>query len=67
MIKTENLEKYFNKGRRNEIHVINNNNIELPDTGCGATIKINTINITATVIIQPAKSLKNSVTSLKSI
>ena len=33
MIKTENLEKYFNKGRRNEIHVINDNNIELPNTG----------------------------------
>ena len=33
MIKTNNLNKYFNKGKSNEIHVINNTSIELPDTG----------------------------------
>ena len=33
MIKTKNLNKYFNKGKRNEIHVIDNTTIELPDTG----------------------------------
>lgn len=33
MIKTENLNKYFNKGKANEIHVINDNNITLPNTG----------------------------------
>lgn len=33
MIKINNLNKYYNRGRRNEIHVINNVNLELPDTG----------------------------------
>ncbi len=33
MIKTTNLNKYFNKGKRNEIHVVNNANIELPNKG----------------------------------
>ena len=33
MIKTTNLNKYFNKGKRNEIHVVNDANIELPNKG----------------------------------
>ncbi len=33
MIKVSNLNKYFNKGRSNEIHVINNVSLELPDNG----------------------------------
>lgn len=33
MIKLTNLDKFFNKGKRNEIHVINNASIELPDKG----------------------------------
>ena len=33
MIKINNLNKYYNKGKNNEIHVINDVNVELPDTG----------------------------------
>lgn len=33
MIKVSNLNKYFNKGRSNELHVINNVSLELPDKG----------------------------------
>ena len=33
MIKINNLNKYYNKGKSNEIHVINDVSIELPDTG----------------------------------
>ncbi|MGM9970032.1 MAG: ATP-binding cassette domain-containing protein [Anaeroplasma sp.] len=33
MIKLQNVEKYYNKSKQNELHVINNCNIELPDTG----------------------------------
>lgn len=33
MIKFTNLNKYFNKGKKNEIHVVNNATLELPDTG----------------------------------
>lgn len=33
MIKLTNLNKYFNKGKSNEIHVINNATLELPDHG----------------------------------
>ncbi|MCR5349547.1 MAG: ATP-binding cassette domain-containing protein [Acholeplasmatales bacterium] len=33
MIKTTDLNKYYLKGRQNEIHVINDCNLELPDTG----------------------------------
>ena len=33
MIKITNLNKYYNKGKSNEIHVINNTNLELPDKG----------------------------------
>ena len=33
MIKTTNLNKYYLKGKENEIHVINDCNLELPDTG----------------------------------
>ena len=33
MIKLSNLEKYFNKNRTNEIHVINDINLELPQKG----------------------------------
>ena len=52
MIRIEKLNKYYNKGRRNEIHVINNTNLELPDkglvallgpSGCGKTTLLNAI------------------------
>ena len=33
MIKVQELNKYYNKGKANELHVINNTTIELPDTG----------------------------------
>ena len=33
MIKVSNLNKYYNKKKSNEIHVINNVNLTLPDTG----------------------------------
>nr|MCR5705708.1 ABC transporter ATP-binding protein [Acholeplasmatales bacterium] len=33
MIKVNNLEKYFNKGKSNQIHVINNTSLDLPSTG----------------------------------
>ncbi len=52
MIRILGLNKYYNKGRRNQIHVINNTNLELPDTGlvallgpsgCGKTTLLNAI------------------------
>ena len=33
MINVTNLNKYYNKGKSNEIHVINNTNLVLPNTG----------------------------------
>ena len=33
MIKIENVNKYFNKGKKNQIHVINNTTLNLEDTG----------------------------------
>ena len=33
MIKIKNLNKYYNKGKNNEIHVINDATLELPNTG----------------------------------
>ena len=52
MIRILGLNKYYNKGRRNQIHVINNTNLELPDkglvallgpSGCGKTTLLNAI------------------------
>ena len=52
MIKIENLNKYYNKGKKNQIHVINDTSIELPDkglvallgpSGCGKTTLLNAI------------------------
>jgi len=52
MIKIEKVNKYFNKGRNNEIHVINNTTMKLPDkgmvcllgpSGCGKTTLLNAI------------------------
>ncbi|MBR7020585.1 MAG: ABC transporter ATP-binding protein/permease [Lachnospiraceae bacterium] len=52
MITLKNLEKFYNKGRQNEIHVINDITLELPDTGmcavfgesgCGKTTLLNVI------------------------
>lgn len=34
MIKLEKVNKYFNKRRKNEIHIINNTSLELGDTWC---------------------------------
>lgn len=33
MIKINNLNKYYFKGKRNELHVIDNTSLELPDVG----------------------------------
>ena len=33
MIKTKNLEKYYYKGSKNELHVVNNTSLELPSQG----------------------------------
>ena len=38
MIKLENVNKYFNRRRKNEIHIINNTSLELPDTGLVAIL-----------------------------
>lgn len=52
MIEIKNLNKYFNKGKRNELHVINNTSLSLNDhglvallgpSGCGKTTLLNTI------------------------
>ncbi|MBN2504928.1 MAG: ABC transporter ATP-binding protein/permease [Bacilli bacterium] len=52
MISVKNLDKYFNKGKQNEIHVINNTSIDFPETGlvaltgpsgCGKTTLLNVI------------------------
>ena len=52
MIRIENLNKYYNKGRGNQIHVINNTNLELDKnglvailgpSGCGKTTLLNAI------------------------
>ena len=52
MIKLTSLNKYFNRGKQNEIHVINNVDIELPErgmvsifgrSGCGKTTLLNVI------------------------
>ena len=38
MIKLENVNKYFNRRRKNEIHIINNTSLELPDKGLVAIL-----------------------------
>jgi len=52
MIKVSNLNKYFNKGRKSELHVLNDIQLEFPDTGLvcilgesgsGKTTLLNTI------------------------
>ena len=52
LIKINNLNKYYNKSKNNEIHVINDANLELPSTGLvcfigksgsGKTTLLNTI------------------------
>ncbi len=52
MIKLENLNKYYNRHKKNEIHVINNTSLELGNTGlvallgpsgCGKTTLLNAI------------------------
>ncbi|MBR4090940.1 MAG: ABC transporter ATP-binding protein/permease [Mogibacterium sp.] len=52
MIKIDNVNKYYNKGKSNQIHVIDNTSITLPDkgifcilgpSGCGKTTLLNAI------------------------
>ena len=52
MIKISKLDKYFNKGKSNEIHVIDDVSLELPDSGmvalfgksgCGKTTLLNVL------------------------
>ncbi len=52
MIELQKVNKYFNKGRRNEIHAINDTTLSLPDkglvallgeSGCGKTTMLNAI------------------------
>jgi len=52
MIRLENVNKYFNRYKKNQIHVINNNNLSFPNTGlvallgpsgCGKTTLLNAI------------------------
>jgi len=52
MIRLNNVDKYFNKGKKNQIHVINNISLELEDSGlvallgpsgCGKTTLLNSI------------------------
>ena len=52
MIKINKLNKYYNRRKRNQIHVINNTTLELPDkglvallgpSGCGKTTLLNAI------------------------
>ena len=52
MIKIEHLQKYFNRGKRSELHVLNDITLELPQTGLvcilgesgsGKTTLLNTI------------------------
>lgn len=52
MIRIKNADKFFNRGRQNQLHVINHVNLELPDhgmvaifgrSGCGKTTLLNTI------------------------
>ncbi|MEG3036601.1 MAG: ATP-binding cassette domain-containing protein [Bacilli bacterium] len=52
MLQIKNVDKYFNKGKKNQLHVINNTNLTLEDTGlvallgpsgCGKTTLLNAI------------------------
>ena len=52
MIRIDKLNKYYNRHKKNQIHVINNTSLELPDTGliallgpsgCGKTTLLNAI------------------------
>ena len=52
MIRIEKLNKFYNKGKKNQIHVIDNTSLELPDkglvailgpSGCGKTTLLNAI------------------------
>lgn len=74
MIKINNLHKFFNKGRGNEIHVINDVSLELPKSGmvaifgksgCGKTTLLNVIGgldkfHSGSISINGEKTTKNS-------
>lgn len=39
MVKLENVNKYFNKNKRNKIHIINNTSLEFEKTGLVAILR----------------------------
>lgn len=81
MIEIKNLQKYFNKGKKNEIHVINDTSLTLPDaglvallgeSGCGKTTMLNAIGGLDTVksgsiVINGKKITSHNVASIDKI
>lgn len=79
MIKVTNLNKYYNRRKSNELHVINNTSLELPETGLvcilgesgsGKTTLMNTIsgldNFSDGIIEVDGKKITNSAVKFRS-
>lgn len=81
MIKIEKVNKYYNKGKANQIHVINNTTMTLPDegivcllgpSGCGKTTLLNAIGgldsvDSGTIIIDGQRITRHSSSKIDSI